>query len=672
MYQPILSAILSELNPHRCLADITRYWTFRSTVPGPGLRQASEFLYHRHQENGIQVELLSYPADDETVWLGRHRNPLAWTPRSARLEIAEPEGQAGVLCSYAQEPLALLSNSTPTPPGGVTAPVVVMHSGMNPPDSGRVRAEDYQGVDVAGKIIFTDVWPLLVDEQARQHGVLGIITDSVCPPWLEQHPPMRQAADVPDLTMWGTLNGRRNEVPLWGFSLTPRQGQRLRQVIRESSTPVWLHAEVDADLAEGVSEVVNAVIPGSDLAGEEIWVLSHSSEPGALDDASGCCLSVEIARTLKALIDGGALPPLRRTLRFLNAVELEGYLPYVDSRRADLTQVIAALALDSVGQDFRKGGGRLLLFRSPESNPSFTDGLLSFLCTVVAAEPNQRFTPDPYDPFYWQAGPHFPNNDNFLSEGFFDVPTPMLCNWPDKFYHSNLDTPDKLSANSLGRAGAIAAGYVYLLATAGPRQAAWFAGLAVKDWEGRIGDELTRAVSLNEPAGVLRKLGRHLGCQAVDAVRQVMRLAPGDAALQAVVDPMSAEVWDFACRKSESAANLVEVLSGAVTAPPEEMSLPEGLRLRSGMVVKLLQGKLPDLEQLSPAGQGELTTLRQQHPGIDRAWDWLNGRRSAGQVWERLQFGGALPFEAVLDYLDFLIAERVALRIPILGVAIMI
>ena len=643
----VLSAIIDELNPQGCLADIIQYWSFRTTVPGPALQQASEFLCRRHREHGIQADLLPYAADDRSEWLDGRKNPLEWTPHAASLEIAAPPEHAGRVCSYAQEPLALLSNSTATPPGGITAPVVVMYSGMD--------EADYQGVDVAGKIIFTDVWPLQVDAMARKHGAVGVITDSVCPPWLKD-PLIRQAADVPDLTMWGVLDGHRQEKPLWGFSLTPRQGAHLRQVIRESAAPVLLHAAVDADLAEGTSPVVNAVLPGSDLADEEVWVLSHSSEPGALDDATGCCLSVEIARTLKTLIDRGVLPPLRRTLRFLNAVEVEGYLPYVTGRSSELRQVIAALALDSVGQDFRQSGGRLLMAGSPDSNPSFVDSLVTHLCAAVAAEPNRRFTSDNYDLFAWEAGPCFPGNDNFLADGFFDVPTPMLLNWPDKYYHSNLDTPDKLSANSLGRGGAVAAAYLYLLATAGAHDAAWFAGLAVEDWEARIGAALTRAVTRGATGAETGRLGFHLACQAQDALRQTSRLAPGDAALEATIERLAAELSDYAYRKSASAVALAADLSGEPAAPLEELNLSAV----NGPVFRLRRWHLPPLEQFSPAGQVKLTTLRQQYPGIDRAWDWVNGRRSTGEIWERLQYGDPLPIEALPAYLELLVSEGLA------------
>jgi len=43
----------------------------------------------------------------------------------------------------------------------------------------------------------------------------------------------------------------------------------------------------------------------------------------------------------------------------------------------------------------------------------------------------------------------------------------MLIQWPDAYYHTSADTPDKVSPDSLGRNGALAAAYAYWLATPG-------------------------------------------------------------------------------------------------------------------------------------------------------------------------------------------------------------
>ncbi len=650
--QRTLDVIIEELKPKQCLRDVAQYWTFRSTVPGPEMRRAGEFLVRRHREHGLEAELRPFPADDRTVFLGMHKNPLAWTPRAARLSVVQPDGELALICDFAQEPLCLVSNSTGAPDGGVEAEVVVMHSG--------VEDAEYEGVDVKGKIIFTDAPTFHIDAPARKHGAIGILTDCVAPPWLAQHPPVRQPDDEPDLTMWGTFGGQRREPGLWGFMLTPRQGRRLRELIRTSSAPVVLRAEVDATLDEGTCEVVDAVLPGADLAHEEIWVLSHSSEPGALDNASGCCLGVEIARALKTLTESGALPPLRRTIRFLNSTEVEGFLPYIDARCADLGHVVAGLCLDSVGMDSAQSGGDLIFFRSPEANASFVDGLMPYLIQRVKAEPEGRFSDESYTLFPWHAEP-FWGNDAFIAHGFFDIPTPELSCWPDRFYHSSYDTVDKLSEGSLARAGAICAAYLYLMATAGPDAARSMAGQAALDWKERTITALDAAARAEDAtAETIYALGRHMGYQARDAILQAARLASGDAGLLAALNRVADEAVSFAERESASAAAIAAVVQGRQWSDAPE-TLPVVDDPRAARVYQSGRWTAPTQNDLPKEVWAALVDSLGED-GVTRVWDWLNGRRTLGEVWARVQYGGAIPFAALAEALEVLHANgRVAL-----------
>ncbi len=647
----ILPILISAICPRAILRDISSFWGFRSTVPGPQMHAASEFLLRRHAENGVEAEIHAYPAGgghpagivhpagkvhqaggggnyDRKVECHDYQLPQAWFPRSARLEIIEPAGQAGVICSYAEEPLCLISNSSGTPCEGVTAEVVIIPNAVSP--------EAYEGIDAAGKIVFTDVWPLQADEQAREHGAIGILTDSVTPPWLHQHPPVRNAADVPDLTMWGVLDGHPQEQPLWGFSLSPRQGASLRRILRDASEPVKLRVVIDAELKEGVSEVFTAFLPGTDLVNEEIWILSHSSEPGALDNASGCCAAIEIARVIKTLTETGALPPLRRSIRFLSALETYGYLPYIDERmnvekspegRHGLgTTVTAALAFDSIGADFRKTGSTLRINRSPDYNPSFADDLLESILEAVANEQNERFTSDNYDLFPWQVDPCFPANDNMIADGYYDVPTPMLDCWPDKFYHSNLDTPDKLSEGSLARCTVIAAAYVYLLATAGFSEARQMAGLSLQAWKRRM-------------------IGGADQLQGVDALQTVLRLEPS---LEAEITEMSKDLLEFGQRERESALRW-----GITPASAQKLEADETINVPGNLDEMLLSPncwRIPDKDNLSPEGIAELNALIKHNSGIESVWWLINGRRTARQICQRTE----LPAAAVLDYLGLM------------------
>ncbi len=659
MFRPVMNAIIDELNTGRCLRDIANHWACRCTVPGPGMRQAGELLRQRYLENGAaHAELIPYPADDRTEFLHGHRNPLEWRGRSSELAIVSPAAAAGTICRYADEPLSLVCNSTGTGPEGVVGEVVVRR--------GPLSATAVADGEFAGKLLFTDQPPSSVQAAASKGGALGVVSDCICPPWLTSHPPVREPEDAPDLVMWTIFGATRGQAPLFGFNLSARQGRRLRDLIARAGEPVALRATVDAELVEGSSDFVQAVLPGTDLADEEIWVLAHLSEPGARDNASGCCLSLELLRVLQALIRVGKLAPLRRTIRFMHAEEVRGFLPFIDAHADRLPRVVAGLCLDSVGQDFTICGGELVLFQSPEHNGSFIDGLLAALLTAVMAEPIARFSTENYATVPWHTEP-FWGNDAFISDGFFDVPTPQLSTWPDRFYHSSADTPDQMSANTLGRVGAATGTFLHLLATAGAPEARWFGLLAAQDWKRRIcqtvADEVTRlsaAEATALQAGELVTLIRHMGLQGHDAVTQAARFARGDASLGDALRAVADEVGAFADREARQAA---AVLSPGLT-PPDAAALPPDPDAH--LVARRLRWSLPARSALTQSVQECLVSLEEAGAGgLDRIWSWVNGRRSAGEIALRLNCGGPLSVATVVAYLRALEAEGLVVLPPL-------
>jgi hypothetical protein len=158
MNRDLLNTVLSELRTGQCMRDVARYWGFRSTVPGPGLHAASNYLCQRYHESGLDAQGIAYPADDETPNIDGRTNPLAWTPRSVSLRIVAPGERTRLVCRYADEPLCLISNSTSTPANGTETEVVVVdHADQD---------GSYEGLDVSGKIILVDLPSFTVEAQA--------------------------------------------------------------------------------------------------------------------------------------------------------------------------------------------------------------------------------------------------------------------------------------------------------------------------------------------------------------------------------------------------------------------------------------------------------------------------------------------------------------------------
>jgi hypothetical protein len=649
MFRHIMDAIIDEQNIGLLRRDIARHWDCRCTVSGPGMHQAAAMLVQRYRDSGAQADNIEYVATDEPRYLHGNSTGFEWVPEDASLEIVSPDAQAGVICRYADEPLCLVCHSAATPPEGIVAEVVVRDG---PLGEGEVSEGEF-----VGKLLLTNQPPASVEAAARRGGAVGLVSDCVSPPWLANYPPMREPEDAPDLVMWTIFPGVKHETPFFGFNLSARQGRRLRKLIATATEPVRLRATVAAEGFEGVSDLVNAYLPGTDLAHEEIWVLAHLSEPGARDNASGCCLCVELARVLKTLIDDGKLPPLRRTLRFMHATEVSGFLPYIEANLDRLPQVVAGLCVDSAGQDFRICGGQAVLCQSPETNASFVDGLMETLIRAAVAQPIARFSQDNYETFPWHTMP-FWGNDAFISDGFFEIPTPHLFTWPDRFYHSSQDTPDQMSDNCLGRFGAIDGSFLYLLATADAMQARWLAHLAAADWQRRIAQaaadrvtELLAHTADEFSAAAVASGLRHLGLQAADAVAQVLRFAPAEPGLAEELQAMGQELREFA----EAAARRAIIGLGedpdSVPAPP----LPADPD--ADKVYRRLRWRVPALSGLSEAAQGDLQSLGADAVMLGRIWPWINSRRTVAEIWERLQHAGALPIATLTASLAILAQE---------------
>ena len=63
---------------------------------------------------------------------------------------------------------------------------------------------------------------------------------------------------------------------------------------------------------------------------EEIWAFAHSAEPGAIDNAAGVAVCVEVAEVIEHLIGAGAIQRPRRTIRLLHGYECYGLYRYLE------------------------------------------------------------------------------------------------------------------------------------------------------------------------------------------------------------------------------------------------------------------------------------------------------------------------------------------------------
>jgi hypothetical protein len=410
---------------------------------------------------------------------------MGWTVRSAELRLVQPEDK--LLATYEDTPQSLHTYSNATPTKGVTAELIDVGAGTKP--------DDYKGKNVKGKFVLATGRARAVHEQAvHKFGAAGVITDTVA----FEMPNVRESLDIPDAhayqSVWPTAEDL--DKTAFGFSLSKRQGTHLRTMLRKGKT-VKLKAKVDAKLFPGNLDVVTATIKGSSKPKEEVFLIAHvcHPKPSANDNASGSGLLLEIARTIKALIDHGKIKQPARTIRFMWVPETTGTVAYLATHKDAFQRLVAGINLDMVGQNQELCRSTLNLDRTPDSLPSYLNDYVFSLIEQSVKEFDQQTRFGSGSTFRYAATAFSGGSDHAeFTEATTSVPCIMLLQWPDLYYHTSMDTIDKVSEDSLRRVGWIATVAALTLANANAETAFHLANQSATQGAARIAEASRKAV----------------------------------------------------------------------------------------------------------------------------------------------------------------------------------
>jgi len=514
----------SGLAAHRYVGEIIQYHRLQAS---PGYRRAAEHTYQKLLDFGLEAEILSYPArEGVTFWA--QPSFQEWEAREGVLHLLEPEARK--LADYREIKLSLIQRSAPFEG---EAEIALLEDGL--------EVEEYEGLNLEGKVVLTkgDVGRVhyLAVEKGR---AVGIIYDGI----KELSGLKRRLDNALQYTSFWWYGGERK---CFGFVLSPQEGERLRRSIMKGSV-AKVRAKVKSRFWDGSLEVVSAFLPGE--SDEEVVVVAHLCHPqwSANDNASGSATLLEVARTLHRLTLRGRLKKPRRGIRFLLVPELTGTYAYLAAHEERLPKMVAGLNLDMVGESQELCGSTLVVERLPESTPAFSGDLLERLLEAVAEDTSGYAGAGGYTSFRYGSTPFSGGSDHIiLSDPMVGIPSPLLIQWPDRFYHTSMDTQDKVDPQMLARVGKVAGSYAYFLALAGREEATWLA------WEmaTRFKEKLVRLVQEERWArrGLVRKVGR-LQNQGILSLRSLRRL--GDIELKGFEN----EILSFTERELKSVPGL--------------------------------------------------------------------------------------------------------------------
>ncbi|MEM4724932.1 MAG: hypothetical protein QXP01_07965, partial [Candidatus Hadarchaeum sp.] len=306
-----------------------------------------------------------------------------------------------------------------------------------------------------------------------------------------------------------------------------------------------------------------------------------------------------------------------------------------------------------VGQNQDLCGSVFIIEETPAATPSFATDLLERMREEWMAQAQNFSSSSSYPLFRHTVTPFSGGSDHYiLSDPTVGVPTPMLIQWPDKFYHTSEDTLDKVDPRMLAILGGLATTYVYFVADAGPREAHWLGHEMLARFKVRLArnvqDVLTNALATKNSeelalaAARLAKKTEFIADREREAIRSLLRLAPEEDSFirelhQAVDDAMQEEA-----QRAKRALQWHAQQLGLPDIPPAPHKEPDEWEKQAATMVptRLFRGPVSPgahLHKLTPQEKEEVYTWmkehRRQYYGMSTVANyWADGKRTVAEI----------------------------------------
>lgn len=443
--QETMTAIINEVSGERAMHHLLEL------VPYQRVRPPEEYAGPFRESRVIEQFARAYGFSNvrTTVY---QQGTTAPQPSQGELWMTAPKSVK--LFDIHDIPLALVSLNAN---GDVAADLV---------DVGPGRPSDFEGKDVKGKFVLTSGATASVYQTATQLGAIGVLGVSAIG--------YQRSVDFPNQIVSSTVMAQPGTV---AWSVTPEVRSNLAALLVRGEK-ISIRSITRSAMVPTKAEYVSAEIPGDGSTTQEVAISGHLYEglikQGANDDNSGCALILEIGRAYIKLIAEGKLPRPKRTINFLFVPEIAGTTAYLNANPEKKAHIIGTLNFDMEGIRVSQSRSYWVLQRTPDTFPSYLNDIAQSMMEYVADISRERvrfrrslsgYAPTQpvesprgsKDAFYIKIDKHYGSSDHvvYLAN---DIPAVMFITWPDMWYHSSEDTPDKQDPTQYKRAAAVGLG----------------------------------------------------------------------------------------------------------------------------------------------------------------------------------------------------------------------
>ena len=368
---------------------------------------------------------------------------------------------------------------------------------------GQGTAQDFEAKDVKGKFVLSLAPSGLgaIYNRAVAAGAIGVVGISAIGPG-------DRSTDYPDAIVWTTVNAQPNTA---AWAVSPRAARELETMLNRGQK-VTIRSVTKSEQVPNKQEIVHAEIPGDGSTTQEVAIGGHLFESyikqGANDDNSGCALTLEIGRAYLKLIKEGKLPPPKRTINFQWVQEISGTNAWLNAHPDKQKALIGDLNFDMEGLRLTQSRAYWILHRTPDTFPSYINDIAQSMMEYIAEVTRERvrYRRDGYgasqpvespngsrDAFYIKIDKHYGSSDHvtYMQHG---IPAVMFITWPDMWYHSSQDTPDKQDPTQYKRAAAVGTGALAALASGTDEMAARILGENIGRGLARMGESDTKGL----------------------------------------------------------------------------------------------------------------------------------------------------------------------------------